>query len=63
VNDEYFQKLCNDLRDSTDEEKVRRAAEALRRYLRDQQFIIRQRLSPYIEKAFSGLNSDDHNTN
>jgi len=63
VRDQYFEKLCNQLRDAAGEEEVRRAAEALRRYLQDQQYIIRQRLSPYMEKVFAGSAGDEYPSN
>jgi hypothetical protein len=52
VHERYFKKLCDDLRESKGEEDVRQAASALRRYMQDQQFILRRRLLPYVEKAF-----------
>ena len=52
MHETYFKKLCDDLRDSEREEDVRQAAAALRRYMRDQQFILRRRLLPHIEKTF-----------
>ena len=52
MHESYFNKLCDDLRDSEGEEDIRRAAAALRRYMQDQQFILRRRLFPYVEKAF-----------
>jgi hypothetical protein len=64
VSDAYFQKLCDQLRDASGQENIQRAAEALRHYLQDQQFIIRQRLSPYVEKAFlAALESDEYQSN
>ena len=55
-----FKKLCQDLRDSDGEENIRRAADALRRYMQDQQFILRRRLAPSVEKAFMMMNADRH---
>jgi hypothetical protein len=52
MHETYFKKLCDDLRDSEREEDIRHAAAALRRYMQDQQFILRRRLLPYVEKAF-----------
>jgi hypothetical protein len=52
VHERYFKNLCDDLRDSEGEEDIRQAAAALRRYVQDQQFILRRRLFPYVEKAF-----------
>jgi len=52
VHESYFNKLCDNLRDSEGKEEIRQAAAALRRYMQDQQFILRRRLLPYVEKAF-----------
>jgi hypothetical protein len=52
VHERYFKKLCDDLQDSECEEDIRQAGTALRRYIQGQQFILRRRLLPYVEKAF-----------
>jgi len=53
VNEALLKRLCNELRDATDEQSVRRAAEALRAYLKKEQILVRERLASYAEKAFS----------
>lgn len=53
VNPDVLQKLCAQLRDAQDDEGVRRASEALRSYLREQQKHVRERLMSDAEKAFS----------
>ena len=52
MHDTYFRKLCDDLWDSEGEEDIRKAAVALRRYMQDQQVILRRRLLLYVENAF-----------
>ena len=39
------------------------AANALRRYMQDQQFILRRRLAPHVEKAFMMMDADHHQSN
>ena len=63
VRDKYFENLCNQLQNAVGTEEVHHAAEGLRRYVRDQHLIIRQRLSPYIQKAFASLSSSEAQSN
>jgi hypothetical protein len=57
-----LQKLCEDLRDADDAKGIRKAAAALRLYLREEQFIVRSKMQPYIEKLFVALQVDSDRT-
>ena len=51
-------KLCDDLRDADDAKGIRKAAAALRLHLREEQFIVRSKMQPYVEKLFIALQVD-----
>jgi hypothetical protein len=63
VKDKYFEKLCDWLRDAEEPDEIQRAAKALRRYLQEQQFSIRRRLNPYLERAFASLGRNQNQSN
>jgi len=58
MSDSRLRKLCDDLRKARDEHEMRHAAEALRSYLREQQWTMLERLAPYMEKAFLILRNE-----
>ena len=63
MNDLHLKKLCDELRDAEDAASIRKAAARLRLYLKEEQFIVRAKLQPYVEKLFLALDIDRERLN